>query len=340
MWGALDTANVVDDAAGKRVPVTLGTAIPAGTNNIGDVDILTIAAGDNNIGNVDVVTLPALAAGTNNIGDVDVLTLPATTNAGATVKTADYDTGAGTDTVTMIGIALPASGGAVAGGTSTNPVRVDPTGTTAQPITDNAGSLTIDNAALSVTGGGVEATALRVTLASDSTGLVSVDDNNSSLTVDVGTALPAGTNNIGDVDVLSIAAGDNNIGNVDLASAIPAGTNLIGHVGHGQTPKWKTGSASATFTLVAAVASNKIKVYSLSLTLVSTTAVTITFKDGAAGTALATYLLQSPASVTAGIAESVSIPSSLFETSVNTLLEMAFSAAVSVTYNVRYFEQA
>jgi len=41
-------------------------------------------------------------------------------------------------------------------------------------------------------------------------------------------ALPAGTNNIGDVDVLSIAAGDNNIGNVDLASAIPAGTNAIG----------------------------------------------------------------------------------------------------------------
>jgi hypothetical protein len=37
------------------------SALPAGTNNIGDVDVLT---------------LPALAAGTNNIGDVDVLTLP------------------------------------------------------------------------------------------------------------------------------------------------------------------------------------------------------------------------------------------------------------------------
>ena len=32
-----------------------------------------LPAGDNNIGNVDVVTLPALAAGTANIGDVDVL---------------------------------------------------------------------------------------------------------------------------------------------------------------------------------------------------------------------------------------------------------------------------
>lgn len=52
------------------------------------------------------------------------------------------------------------------------------------PVTDNSGSLTVDNAALSVTGGGVEATALRVTLASDSTGVVSVDDNAGSLTVD------------------------------------------------------------------------------------------------------------------------------------------------------------
>ena len=66
-------------ASGTAVPVSLASlpALAAGSNNIGDVDILSIAAGDNNIGNVDVVTLPALAAGTNNIGDVDVLTVPA-----------------------------------------------------------------------------------------------------------------------------------------------------------------------------------------------------------------------------------------------------------------------
>ena len=56
--------------------------------------------------------------------------------------------------------------------------------TDAVPVTDNGGSLTVDNATLSVTGGGIEATALRVTLASDSTGLISVDDNGGSLTVD------------------------------------------------------------------------------------------------------------------------------------------------------------
>jgi hypothetical protein len=61
----------------------------------------------------------------------------------------------------------------------------------------------------------------------------------SEMQVDVVAALPAGTNaigklaansgvDIGDVDILSIAAGDNNIGNVDIASALPAGTNAIG----------------------------------------------------------------------------------------------------------------
>ena len=56
--------------------------------------------------------------------------------------------------------------------------------TDAVPVTDNAGSLTVDNTTLSVVGGGVEATAQRVTIASDSTGVLSVDDNGGSLTVD------------------------------------------------------------------------------------------------------------------------------------------------------------
>lgn len=83
--------------------VTVGAALPAGNNNIGDVDIASIAAGNNNIGDVDVASI---AAGNNNIGDVDVASLP------TTVHTADFDTGAGTDTKTAFGIAVPASGGA------------------------------------------------------------------------------------------------------------------------------------------------------------------------------------------------------------------------------------
>jgi hypothetical protein len=59
----VDTAGTNElaiDGSGN-IGVALGGSLPAGTNNIGDVD---------------VVTLPALAAGTNNIGDVDVLTMP------------------------------------------------------------------------------------------------------------------------------------------------------------------------------------------------------------------------------------------------------------------------
>lgn len=77
--GDYSTLNV--DANG-RLHVNVGAlpAIPAGTNNIGDVDVLSlpaIPAGTNNIGDVDVLSLPAIPAGTNNIGDVDVLTVPA-----------------------------------------------------------------------------------------------------------------------------------------------------------------------------------------------------------------------------------------------------------------------
>jgi hypothetical protein len=85
--------QILDNAiSGSEMQVDVVAALPAGTNNIGDVDILSIAAGDNNIGNVDVVTMPnvtigtmaALVAGTANIGDVDVLTLPNVTLAAGT----------------------------------------------------------------------------------------------------------------------------------------------------------------------------------------------------------------------------------------------------------------
>lgn len=51
-------------------------------------------------------------------------------------------------------------------------------------INDSGNSITVDNAQLSVVGGGTEAAAMRVTIASDSTGVLSVDDNGGTLTVD------------------------------------------------------------------------------------------------------------------------------------------------------------
>lgn len=92
-----DGTDRVDVTAAGELEVSLTTALPAGNNNVGDVDVATIAAGNNNIGDVDVASIAAgnnnigdvdvasIAAGNNNIGDVDVTNFPATvsTNAGA-----------------------------------------------------------------------------------------------------------------------------------------------------------------------------------------------------------------------------------------------------------------
>lgn len=81
------------------------------------------------------------------------------------------------------------------------------------------GSVDATNAAFDVVGGGVEAAALRVTLASDSTGVLSVDDNGSSLTVD-GTvaATQSGTWTLGANSGVDI--GDVTINNASGASAV------------------------------------------------------------------------------------------------------------------------
>lgn len=65
----LDIRNLV--FATDKVDAS-GTILGAGTNNIGDVDIASIAAGDNNIGNVDVLTLPATPTGDNTIGRIKI----------------------------------------------------------------------------------------------------------------------------------------------------------------------------------------------------------------------------------------------------------------------------
>lgn len=92
----------------------------------------------------------------------------------------DYDTGGGTVNQGTVGIALPASGGPVAGGTSTNPIRVDPTGTTTQPVSgtvsitaNSAVNVSQINGVTPLMGNGASGTgAQRVTIANDSTGIL------------------------------------------------------------------------------------------------------------------------------------------------------------------------
>ena len=87
------------------------------------------------------------------------------------------------------------------------------------------------------TGGGAESGALRVTLANDSTGVISIDDGGNTITVDGTVTANLGTtdNAVLDAIAASLALLDNSIasGNelqVDVVAALPAGDNNIGNV--------------------------------------------------------------------------------------------------------------
>src|SRR3990172_9152841 len=117
--------------------------------------------------------------------------LGVSTGADATVRTKDnagvhLNVSAIADTTGVEIAPVTAADGLLVNLGANNDVTVTGTVSVTEPVSvdDNAGSLTGDNSTLSVVGGGVEATALRVTVASDSTGLLSVDDNGGSLTVD------------------------------------------------------------------------------------------------------------------------------------------------------------
>ena len=110
---------------------------------------------------------------------------------------------------------------------------------TAVQLIDNAVSgagfnITQFNGAAVPIGAGLEATALRVTVATDSTGVLSVDDNGGILTVDgtVTANLSATDNAVLDaieVDTTTIAGAVSGTEmQVDVVAALPAGTNAIG----------------------------------------------------------------------------------------------------------------
>ena len=83
-------------------------------------------------------------------------------------------------------LTVPAPLSTTGGGTEATALRVTlaSDSTGLVSVDDNGGSLTVDNAQLSVVGSGTEAAAMRVTIATDSTGVLSVDDNGGSLTID------------------------------------------------------------------------------------------------------------------------------------------------------------
>jgi hypothetical protein len=103
---------------------------------------------------------------------------------------------------------------AITAGSGTNIATDDVAGTHFQRMKLVDG--TLDSTTAIASGGGVESAALRVTIASDSTGVLSVDDNGSSLTVDGTVTANAGT---GSFTVAQATAGNLNATVVQATAA-------------------------------------------------------------------------------------------------------------------------
>jgi len=240
-WGPLDTANLVSTT--DPIPVDLRTdnlsgnldvavaSLPASTNTL---EVVGDAAHDAVVsGNPLLVGAYASAAAPTNVSaDGDVVRLWSLLNgspvvnlaSGGTLITGDGSNGLDVDvtrvtgTVTVAGAVTNTVLSVVGSGTEATAQRVTiaTDSTGVLSVDDNNSSLTVDNAALSVVGSGLESTALRVTIATDSTGVLSVDDNGSSLTVD------------GTVAVSALPASTNTLEVVgDVAHDAPAAGNPV-----------------------------------------------------------------------------------------------------------------
>lgn len=216
--GSAVTQPVSDGGGSLTVDGTVA-ATQSGTWNVGTVTTIT------NVVHVDD------NAGSLTVDGTVTATLSSSTNAGATAKTLDYDTGAGTDTVTAFGLLLPASGGSVAGGTATNPIQV------------------------SVANTGANSTAVKV--------------DGSAVTQPVSIAGTVTVNNAGQ----------------DQPVAQVIGTLFNGTTSTSVLYSKISCASSGDNTLISGSASKKITVIALFLT-VNGTAVSIYFRDAAAGTAI------------------------------------------------------
>lgn len=200
--------------------VAVGVAFNAESDTLEDIAVDHIAA---NTGLQTSTDISAEVSSSVSTPNVNVLKIK-----NKVVNTQSGNVGTGTQRVTIatddVNLSSIASDTTSIDGKITACDTGDVTISSALPAgNNNIGNVDIVTvpAPLNVVGGGTEASALRVTIANNSSGVVSVDDNGGSLTVDgsvsIGSALPAGTNNIGDVDVLTLPS-------------IPAGSNLIGNV--------------------------------------------------------------------------------------------------------------
>lgn len=192
--------------------VTIGSPLPSGTNNIGDVDIAS-----------------ALPPGTNNIGDVDVLTLPDVTqathdnlNSNANIQVGDTDV-SGANPVPISASALPLPPDAA---TASNQLPDGHNVAVNAPLpagTNNIGDVDVAsmpdvtqsahdnlNANANIQVGDTDVSGANPvpisagTLPLPTGAATAANQLPDGHNVAINAALPSGTNNIGDVDVLTM----------------------------------------------------------------------------------------------------------------------------------------
>ena len=90
-----------------------GTFVDVKVNPSGALAVeASLAAGTNNIGDVDVLSLPSIPAGNNNIGDVDIATMPVSFDSGIIDSTTQRVVIASDQTVPISAASLPLPSGA------------------------------------------------------------------------------------------------------------------------------------------------------------------------------------------------------------------------------------
>jgi hypothetical protein len=235
---AVVALQILDNiVSGSEAQVDIVGALPTGSNVIGAVT----QSGTWNVGTV--TTVSAVTSITNTVTVTGAGgTFPVTDSGGSLTVDAPVGTPVfvrlsdGASAITTLAVSLASVPSHAVTNAGTFVVQVD--GTALTRLTD----IKTNTDSLAVVGNGAAATAVRVTLANDSTGIIATVGAVTSIT----NALPAGTNaigklaansgvDIGDVDITSIAAGDNNIGNVDIVTmpnvTLAAGTNTNEVVG-------------------------------------------------------------------------------------------------------------
>lgn len=286
----LTAVQLIDDAiAGSEMQVDIVTlpALVAGSANIGDVDVLSVIPG------VTATSLGKAEDAAHTSGDVGVMALTVRQDTAAALGTTDADyQPLITDASGRLHV-LDANSGAIKtavelidNAITGNEMQVDVI--TMPSVTVTATDLDIrdlTSASDSVEAVQSVAASLNMTEASASAIKTAVEliDNaiaGTEMQVDVVAPLPAGTNNIGDVDVLTLPA-------------LVAGSALIGKVNIDSTLVTKTGtqdlSAGALAYTTNFAADTRIKQVMIHADAAMTQTITVTF-DSATGATYDTVL--------------------------------------------------